>query len=425
MFALFWYQVFANFDCSYAFDYTYILLFNLAFTSLPIIFQGILDQDVDDKVSLAVPQLYRRGIEQKEWTQAKFWLYMGDGLYQSVICFFFTYLAFFNATFNTESGRNTNDYKRLGVYIVNPIVVVVNVYILLNTLRWDWFMCLITAISILLIFLWTGAYTSFTAGFTFYGAAAEVYGALSFWSVGLLTIIMCLLPRFFAKAFQKMYYPYDIDIIREQVRQGKFDYLKDVDPLDVSSKQEKAAESTTSSEASHHTAKKQNNDYEGRPTLDEDQRPIYPPSIAHTNGTRNPRSHNGSDGTDYTGHGRDSSLDRAFPPIYTNLGNNAQTRSQSQPQSAVNPTPTITRDDWNHPEQGTMRPSFDQTQRPVRPSFDRLRSSMDRTRSSFEASRDFTSAALLSRVESSQSGAGGRSPRLSADLERSRKDNRI
>ena len=72
-FALFWYNIYANFDCVYAFDYTYILLYNLAFTSLPIIFMGILDQDVDDKISLAVPQLYRRGIERKEWTQPKFW----------------------------------------------------------------------------------------------------------------------------------------------------------------------------------------------------------------------------------------------------------------------------------------------------------------------------------------------------------------
>ena len=34
---------------------------------------GILDQDVDEKVSLAVPQLYRRGILRLEWTQLKFW----------------------------------------------------------------------------------------------------------------------------------------------------------------------------------------------------------------------------------------------------------------------------------------------------------------------------------------------------------------
>ena len=71
--ALFWYQIYNNFDCSYLFDYTYILLVNLAFTSLAVIFMGILDQDVNDKVSLAVPQLYRRGIERKEWSQKKFW----------------------------------------------------------------------------------------------------------------------------------------------------------------------------------------------------------------------------------------------------------------------------------------------------------------------------------------------------------------
>jgi len=72
-FTIFWYQIFCNFDMTYLYDYTYILLFNLAFTSLPVIFMGVLDQDVSDKVSLAVPQLYRRGIERKEWTQTKFW----------------------------------------------------------------------------------------------------------------------------------------------------------------------------------------------------------------------------------------------------------------------------------------------------------------------------------------------------------------
>ena len=72
-FAIFWYQIYTNFDQTYLYDYTYILLYNLAFTSLPVIFMGVLDQDVSDKVSLAVPQLYRRGIERQEWTQPKFW----------------------------------------------------------------------------------------------------------------------------------------------------------------------------------------------------------------------------------------------------------------------------------------------------------------------------------------------------------------
>lgn len=72
-FAIFWYQIYANFDQTYLYDYTLVLLYNLAFTSVPVIFMGVLDQDVSDKVSLAVPQLYRRGIERREWTQRKFW----------------------------------------------------------------------------------------------------------------------------------------------------------------------------------------------------------------------------------------------------------------------------------------------------------------------------------------------------------------
>jgi phospholipid-translocating ATPase len=73
VFTLFWFQVFCNFDISYVFEYTYIILFNLLFTSVPVILMGVLDQDVSDTISLAVPQLYRRGIERLEWTQKKFW----------------------------------------------------------------------------------------------------------------------------------------------------------------------------------------------------------------------------------------------------------------------------------------------------------------------------------------------------------------
>jgi phospholipid-translocating ATPase len=72
-FAIFWYGIFCNFDITYLFDYTYILMFNLFFTSLPVGVIGVLDQDVSDKVSLAVPQLYQRGILRLEWTQKKFW----------------------------------------------------------------------------------------------------------------------------------------------------------------------------------------------------------------------------------------------------------------------------------------------------------------------------------------------------------------
>ncbi|TGZ83219.1 phospholipid-translocating P-type ATPase [Ascodesmis nigricans] len=352
-FALFWYQLYNSFDGSYLFEYTYILLYNLAFTSLPVILMGILDQDVDDKVSLAVPQLYRRGILRLEWTQTKFWIYMLDGIYHSVMCFFMTYLIFYLGGFASGSGHELAGREQMGVYVACSAVVVVNTYVLINQYRWDWLFVLIVAISTLLIWPWTAIYSQFPSVGLFFGAAGQVYGALSFWATALLTVIVCLLPRMSAKVVQKLFFPRDVDIIREQVRQGKFDYLYGKGPKPIEMKITSLSSDLPDSSPAEM--------YE----RDDELRPIYPPSVAPTATTRGKRgSGNGSDGTDGSGYPGTG----AFTPKRFSLERN--------------------------------RPSMDR----ARPSFDRLRSSMERTRASFEASSDFTSAALLARMESTHSG---------------------
>ncbi|KAI9887929.1 MAG: hypothetical protein M1823_000318 [Watsoniomyces obsoletus] len=358
-FTLFWFQIHTNFDCTYLYEYTYILLVNIVFTSLPVILMGVLDQDVSDKISLAVPQLYRRGIERKEWTQTKFWLYMLDGIYQSIMCYFITYLAFAPAHMVTQSGHQVNDPPQMGVYVGCATIFIVNVYILLNTYRWDWLMVLIVTISWLLIWWWTGVYSSFESSNQFYKAAEHVYAQLSYWAIFLLTAIICLVPRFTAKAFQKMFRPYDVDIVREQVRQGKFKYLDHADPGAVPHHQ---ASSKMASSTSSETSKPPNGP-KHEAHVSEDQRPLYPPSVAATATTQDPRSQNGSDGTDPAG-ARDS-FDR-------------------------NPHPGF---DHHRPGGFEHRP---------RPSYDRVRSSMDKMRPSFEAHNEITSAAMLTRMESSQ-----------------------
>lgn len=273
---------------------------------------------------------------------------MADGLYQSVIIFFMAYCLFDSGTFVTSSGQNIDDRERFGVYVAPAAVVAINVYILINTYRWDWLMVLLVTISILLVWFWTGVYSSFTSSDYFYKAAAQIFAQATFWAVTCLSVVIALLPRFAIKAVQKVYFPYDVDIIREQVRQGKFDYLdKSDERMDAMSKDGSSASSSEITKPSKHIH---------YPSIDEDQRPIYPPSVAPTNTTHNPRSQNGSDGTDFTRHR--GSMDQLGPRVSVD------------------------------------RP---------RPSFDRLRTSCDRVRPSFEASNDFTSAALLTRLESSQS----------------------
>lgn len=277
---------------------------------------------------------------------------MGDGFYQSVICFFMPYMLYQAANFATENGRDIADRTRMGVLVATCAVLASNVYIMMNTYRWDWFTCLINVISSLLIFFWTGIYSSFTAAGQFYDAAAQVYGALSFWIVLLVTIMIALLPRFMYNSIQKVFFPLDVDIIREQVTLGKFKHLEQFEDY-VAPNVGAAAivgvgdGSATSSEI----AKPIQPDVKEDQPASRDARRYFAPSP--TSNGHNPRSQNGSNGTNYT-----ESLDQ-----------------RPRPQSV----------DY------------------VRRSHDRTRHSFERIRHSFEQSNDFTSAARLQRMESSHS----------------------
>lgn len=281
-------------------------------------------------------------------------LYMLDGIYQSVMVFFIPYLTVVSSSFVTSNGLDVSDRLRLGCYIAHPAVVTINLYVLINTYRWDWLMLLVVIVSDLFIFFWTGVYTSGTYSATFIGAAPQVYAEATFWACYFITPVICIFPRFAVKALQKVYFPYDVDIVREQVTQGKFDRLIKPDSANE-------ALTTASTHSSRSSKKSKHMHYA---SVDEDRRPIYPPSVA----THNTRAQNNSDGTNYTGH-ENAMADEPARPASFDL--------DSLP----------------------VRPSIDR----ARPSYDRIRASMDRVRPSFEVSNDFTSAARLSRVESSHS----------------------
>ena len=278
---------------------------------------------------------------------------MFDGVYQSLIAFYFVYELFEGGIFVTASGLDLAEYRRMGVYAATAAVCAANIYVLYNSYRWDWLMLLIIVISTLLVWFWTGVYTSFTSSAQFYKSGAEVYGNLNFWAYLLVAVVAALLPRFIFKAVQKIYFPLDVDIIREQVQQGKFDYLRQTSSY-IPPPPEKVIPKDETVDADAPKYKPANNE-----PVEEDARPIYPPSVAPTATTHNPRSQNGSNSTDYTFRRSMEGL----PPVVARNSNEYR----------------------------------------VRPSFDRARMSMDRVRPSFEASNDFTSAALLTRMESAHS----------------------
>lgn len=230
--ALFWYGIFNDYDGTYLFEFTYLTFYNLAFSSLAVIFLGVFDQDVSAKASLLVPQIYRTGILRSEWTQKKFWFYMIDAVYQSGISFFFPYWLY-HVGFIRSDGLALDHRFLIGIVVASISCITCNLYILMHQYRWDYLSVLFVSLSVLILFGWTGIWTSVVASQEFYNAAAEMYGATTFWACLFIGILVCLLPRLVFDFLQKLYWPYDIDIIRECELRGDFDaYPYDYDPTD-------------------------------------------------------------------------------------------------------------------------------------------------------------------------------------------------
>ncbi|GAA5863156.1 hypothetical protein JCM3774_001439 [Rhodotorula dairenensis] len=210
---LFLYQIFCNFDATYLYEYTLLMLFNLVFTSLPVAILGILDQDVDAKASLAYPQLYRRGILGKEWTRKRFFGYMLDGLYQSVIAFGVPYFVFAWSTTHTTEGHSFAIWE-LGTTVAACAVTAANLFVGLNIRYWTWMVFVIIIGSILSFHVWIAIYSQFET-FFFQNEVVYLYGTAQFWFSMILVQIIAIGPKYLTKYVRSTYFPRDNDIIRE------------------------------------------------------------------------------------------------------------------------------------------------------------------------------------------------------------------
>lgn len=211
---LFWYQLMCGFTGTMMFDYSYITLYNLVFTSLPCIFAGIFDQDLKSEYSFKFPQLYLMGVRNDKFTASRFYLTVVDAIYQSAICFGLPYMVFIGPKSNHE-GYDTEGVIELGTFIAGIAVVVANALVGSTIFSWTWIMFLCITLSSATYFIWVGIYSNVMT-FTFYGEDI-VFRQASFWLCLLLTFVVSLMPRLVTKYYLHMYYPYDNDIIREMV----------------------------------------------------------------------------------------------------------------------------------------------------------------------------------------------------------------
>ncbi|GAA6064566.1 hypothetical protein JCM10212_005628 [Sporobolomyces blumeae] len=215
---LFLYQGFCNFDSTYMYEYTLIMLFNLVFTSLPVAALGILDQDINAKFSMAYPQLYRRGILGLEWTRTKFFGFMLDGLYQSFIAFFVPYLVFVWSPTHSVDGHDFSVWE-FGTTVAACSVTAANLFVGLHIRYWSWIVFVVIIGSILSFHVWIAIYSQFQTYF-YTNELTYLYGTLNFWLSILIVQIVAIGPKYLWRYVHSAYYPQDGDIVREMAVLG-------------------------------------------------------------------------------------------------------------------------------------------------------------------------------------------------------------
>ncbi|XP_059502766.1 phospholipid-transporting ATPase VA isoform X3 [Stegostoma tigrinum] len=199
---LFWYQFFCGFSGSAMIDQWYLIFFNLLFSSIPQLITGILDKDVSAGTLLTLPQLYKSGQHSEEYKPYMFWMNMIDALYQSLICFFFPYLAYQDSDI---------DVFTWGTPITTLALFTILMHLCIETKTWTWMHVASITFSILLFFTVALSYNAACPACyppsNPYWTMQRLMTDPKFYLICILTPVAALLPRYSYRIFQSTMFP--------------------------------------------------------------------------------------------------------------------------------------------------------------------------------------------------------------------------
>ncbi|XP_026108668.1 phospholipid-transporting ATPase ID-like, partial [Carassius auratus] len=194
----FWFGFFCGFSAQTVYDQYFITLYNIVYTSLPVLAMGLFDQDVPEQRSLEYPKLYEPGQLNLLFNKREFFICIAQGIYTSVVLFFIPYGVLSHAT--QSNGVPLADYQTFAVTTATALVIVVSVQIALDTGYW-------TAINH--FFIWGSLGTYFTILFAmhssilfnifpkqfhFLGSAHNTLGQPVVWLTIALATVICIAP---------------------------------------------------------------------------------------------------------------------------------------------------------------------------------------------------------------------------------------
>ncbi|XP_072752545.1 phospholipid-transporting ATPase ID isoform X3 [Anoplolepis gracilipes] len=193
-----WFAFFCGFSAQTVFDPMYISVYNLFYTSLPVLAVGIFDQDVNDKNSLMYPKLYAPGLQNLLFNKKEFCWSALHGFYASCVLFLVPYGTYKDGV--SPKGYVLSDHMLLGSVVATILVIVVTVQIALDTSYWTVFNHIMVWGSLIWYFILDYFY-NFAIGGSYVGSLNMAMSEATFWFTTVISCIILVIPvlswRFF------------------------------------------------------------------------------------------------------------------------------------------------------------------------------------------------------------------------------------
>ncbi|KAL7021489.1 hypothetical protein ACKWTF_011893 [Chironomus riparius] len=214
----FWFAFFCGFSAQTVFDPMFISVYNLFYTSLPVLALGIFEQDVSDKHSIEFPKLYAPGLTNALFNTQEFVKSVVHGVFSSLILFLIPYGTYGDRI--SYNGYVLSDHMLLGTVVATILILDNTAQIALDTGYWTMFNHVMIWGSLLCYFILDNFYNYIIRG-PYVGSLAKAIYESTFWLTTLLTVIILMVPLLAWRFYNITCNPSLADKIRLKQREMK------------------------------------------------------------------------------------------------------------------------------------------------------------------------------------------------------------
>ncbi|XP_055843321.1 probable phospholipid-transporting ATPase IM [Episyrphus balteatus] len=210
-----WYSFFCGFSAQTVFDPMFISVYNLFYTSLPVLALGVFEQDVSDKHSVEFPKLYTPGLKSSLFNTQEFVRSVLHGVFSSLVLFLIPYGTYKDGI--SPGGYVLSDHMTLGAVVATILIIDNTAQIALYTSYWTVVNHIMIWGSLIWYFILDYFY-NYVIGGPYVGSLTHAMKEATFWCTTVITVTVITMPVLAYKFYSVDLFPSLSDKIRYKQR---------------------------------------------------------------------------------------------------------------------------------------------------------------------------------------------------------------